>query len=677
VRLPAPADCSVQKSDCADILDLNRLDGFSLTPRLAIPFDGEIQLSSATISNLFLLPLGPASPFQAGNDVLPNVVVGGPIALNQLVWDPATLTLYGTPDDPLEERSRYALIVTTDLRASDGQPVQPSAAFARYRRGLAFAASPESRWYRRALLTAEWAAGKVGVQQHHLAAATVFTTRSATGLLQQIRDQVFGDPPPRADFNLSPDGARAVYPFSSIQSVTFNQQVSTAPTFTPFTAFDLIALRFAPGAVGSVAFGRMEAADYMVHPGEYIPTVHTRTGAPAAQGKQTLYFNLILPAGPKPPRGWPVAIVGHGRGQHKNFHLDSGTSVVSAHGIAQIQINAVGQGFGPLGTLTVARIDGSTVTLPAGGRGFDQNGDGQIGAFEGSEALPPHTLRGNTDAMVQTIVDLMHVVRMIEGAVDVDGDGSPDLDSSRITYYGHSLGAMYGLPFHAVTPGVRASAFLAIASPILENRRLSPAARPLVGALLGARTPSLLNSVHGLTSIGGVPVAAGPTFNENMPFRDQQPLVNNIPGAIEIQTFLDRSAWIGQHGDPAAYAPLLRRASPVGTPARPFLVQIARSDQTTPLPAFRNIVRAGAIEDRVALYRHDLFWPTEPSVSKASHGFPLILLQVPWRPIVVGAQEQVAAFLASDSWIAPQLNPAQFWEFPIRTELPTYLDYIP
>jgi hypothetical protein len=97
--------------------------------------------------------------------------------------------------------------------------------------------------------------------------------------------------------------------------------------------------------------------------------------------------------------------------------------------------------------LTIARTDGTNVTLPAGRRGFDQNGDGQIGAFEGSEALRPHVLRGNADVMVQTVADLMHLVRMIEVGFDIDGDGTADLDSSRIGFYGHSLGAMYGLPF--------------------------------------------------------------------------------------------------------------------------------------------------------------------------------------------------------------------------------------
>ena len=49
---------------------------------------------------------------------------------------------------------------------------------------------------------------------------------------------------------------------------------------------------------------------------------------------------------------------------------------LAEHGLATIAINAVGQGGGPLGTLAVVKMDTSTVTLPAGGRNVDRNGNG-------------------------------------------------------------------------------------------------------------------------------------------------------------------------------------------------------------------------------------------------------------------------------------------------------------
>ena len=92
------------------------------------------------------------------------------------------------------------------------------------------------------------------------------------------------------------------------------------------------------------------------------------------QGYNNIYFTLFLPSGPRPEAGWPIAIAG---GTSTNQHFASGifASKLAAHGIATIGINDVGQGFGPLGTLTVNMTDGSSLTIPDAGRGIDQDGD--------------------------------------------------------------------------------------------------------------------------------------------------------------------------------------------------------------------------------------------------------------------------------------------------------------
>ncbi len=54
VDLPKP-DCSLRPSDCKDIDVLNKLDGFNLQPRLAIPFSGAIDVNSVNSSNVFLI----------------------------------------------------------------------------------------------------------------------------------------------------------------------------------------------------------------------------------------------------------------------------------------------------------------------------------------------------------------------------------------------------------------------------------------------------------------------------------------------------------------------------------------------------------------------------------------------------------------------------------------------
>src|SRR5262245_60623300 len=54
IRLPKP-DCTVRVSDCEDIDLLNTLDGFSVLPRLTIPFSEPIDVDSVTRGSVFLV----------------------------------------------------------------------------------------------------------------------------------------------------------------------------------------------------------------------------------------------------------------------------------------------------------------------------------------------------------------------------------------------------------------------------------------------------------------------------------------------------------------------------------------------------------------------------------------------------------------------------------------------
>ena len=130
-----------------------------------------------------------------------------------------------------------------------------------------------------------------------------------------------------------------------------------------------------------------------------------------------------------------MTIVGHGSSGHKNFLQPSDTSILAAHGIAWLMIYTAGHGFGPLSTLRFAFTDGTSASVPAGGRSFDQNGDGRITVNEGFQSRGDYAVRDLSDGYRQTAADLMQLVRVIQTGVDVDGDSQNDLDSSRITYW--------------------------------------------------------------------------------------------------------------------------------------------------------------------------------------------------------------------------------------------------
>jgi len=262
--------------------------------------------------------------------------------------------------------------------------------------------------------------------------------------------------------------------------------------------------------VGTVAFGSFASPDYQTA-GKVIPPVGTRTGKPTPQGTNQIQFTLFMPTGITPAAGWPVAIFGHGFTDSKNGAPWAVASSLAHAGIATIAINVVGHGGGALGSYTVLRSGAAPVTLPAGGRGIDQNGNGTIDSTEGVNAAPPQTLVGNRDGFRQTVFDLLQLVEVLEQGVDVDGDGGSDLERSRIYYAGQSFGGIYGVPLLGLERKVRAGVPNVPGGPIIEIARLSPSFRPLVGVSLISRVPSLYNAVPNPTFT---------SFVENKPLRN-------------------------------------------------------------------------------------------------------------------------------------------------------------
>lgn len=684
VNLPKP-DCDARPSDCEDLDVINTLDGFNLQPRLSIPFDGPVDPATVTGETVFLVSLG---------DALDQERRGRRVGINQIVWDQMTNTLHVQSDEQLDQHTRYALIVTNRVHDVRGLPVAASDAFLRFRHELSFGQTHDSdlKNYRKVLLDALNAVRAAGVEENDIVSASVFSTQSATAMLEKIRDQIKAATPAPADFNLGPGASRTIFPLDQVTAITWNQQRSDR--LTP-VAINLAQLRIIPGVVGQLAFGKYTSPDYLVHPGEYIPAVGTRSGTPQIQSMSDVYFNLYLPAGPRPAAGWPVAIVGHGSGSNKNNAGANIAASLAAQGIATIAINQVGHGFGPLGTLTVNQPDGRSTTFIEGGRGLDQNHDNVIDSREGDEATAPRTLQLNRDGLIRNLGDLMQLVRVIEVGVDVEGDGSRDLDASRVYYFGASLGGIYATILATIEPQVHATVANVAGGSLIENRRLfmgPDALRSRLAGLFAARQPSLVNS-PGINSIAGVAVPGPGFFNENMPLRNgvplmvglesgtsvviQSPVVNTVAGATALQEWFDRAAWAAQAANPVAYASHLRTNPLRGVPARPILFTFAMGDQSMPNPSTTAILRAGNLADRAMLYRHDLAFAETPALPKDPHLFTVGIGNAAFRNIALEAQRQVAMFFASDGALIIQPEPARFFEVPVSSPLPEALNYIP
>lgn len=652
VNLPKP-DCAAKPSDCADIDVINTLDGFSTQPRITVPFTGAIDVSSVNSDSIFLINFGDTQTFEGA---------GQRVGINQIVWDPATNTLAFEPDAMLNEHSRYALIVTDGVRDARGKPIKSGGFGDDSRVGKDRGGNDYQRELRDAMRVRY--AGKQKV-----VAASLFTTQSITADLYKIMKQIKQSTPRPVNFMIGRTESGivpAVFPLSEVTGILFNRQVGTAPAFAT-SPLPLSALNVFPGAVVKIAYGTFSSPDYQTA-AKYIPVTGTHNGEPQRQGVNELTFQLFVPASPRPPGGWPVAIFGHGFTDSMYGAPWTIASTMASRGIATLSINVVGHGGGAQGTLTVSRPGAAQVQIDAGGRGIDQDGNGSIDTTEGVNAAPPRSAIGSRDGLRQTVVDLMQLVRQIETGFDIDGDQAPDLDAQRIYYAGQSFGGIYGSILLGIEPNIKAGVLNVPGGSITEVSRLG-AFRPLTAAALATRVPSLIN----------LPPASGPQFNENMPLRNQPPVTNNVAGAMAIAQALDRFEWVQQAGNPAAYAPFIRKQPLQGNSAKPVLVQFAKGDVTVPNPTSSAIVRAGDLADASVFYRYDLVHAANPALSKNPHTFLTnIAGGAPLAQFAVGAQQQIAVFFATNG--ATVIDPdaaGPVFEVPANPPLTESLNFIP
>jgi hypothetical protein len=410
-----------------------------------------------------------------------------------------------------------------------------------------------------------------------------------------------------------------------------------------------------PGSIAKIAYGSFASPDYE-NSSQVIPAVGTATGVPAVQSVNHLVFTLFVPSGTTPAGGWPVAIFGHGFGDSMNGAPWVVASSLAHAGIATIAINVVGHGGGAASTYTVASPAGPTETFPAGGRGFDQDGNGTIDSTEGVNAAGG-SIVSNRDGLRQTVFDLVELTHMLQGGVDANGDGTPDLSTSRIYYTGQSFGGIYGVELLGLESTLHAGVTNVAGGPIVEIARLSPTFRPLVGIALVSRSPSLYNE----------PLNASFTsFNENMPLRNAPLVVDTVAGAEPIQDYLDNSEWVQQAGNPEGWAPHI---------SMPLIFQFARGDETVPNPTATRVIRAGNFASRTTLFRNDLAHAAF-NTGKNPHTF-LTNVSGAGAPFALEAQNQIATFFASDGalMIDPDgTNP--YFETP-ASFLPEDLAFIP
>jgi dienelactone hydrolase len=636
VALPWP-NCAVERSACEDVRLVDELDGFDLDPRLAVPFTGPIDPASVTPRSVFLVRLAPGPPEA--------------VAVERVVYDAASHTLYARPEALLEPETRYGLVVTRELRDARGRPVRRAGAFGRFLRERP--GGPTGRAYREGLGRLMAALARRGIKGDDVVVASVFTTGSVTAFLEQARESLERHPPAPAVMTAPEGGGRAWFPRAALKGLILRRQVRVPADAPEAFKDEPLPLAALPAEVGGLGVGWFWSPWYLDPDRRITDGVTVRLRLEPALAVPVA-FVVVVPAGSPPAGGWPVALMGHGYGGEMFGSALRIAGTLARHGIATAAITVVGHGGGPESRLLVTRDDGETVRVRVPGRGVDQDGDGAIGPTEGLTPPAAGSLAslGLRDGLRQQVVDLMAFTRALAGGLDVDGDGVPDTRGDRIVYVGQSLGGIYGTLLLAVDPRVAAGVLNVPGGPIPEVARLSPVFRPQLRDRLGRRTPALLNAEN--------------EFREDLPLRGEPALVAVAPGALAIQEYLARAEWLGRRGDPVAYARHLRVAPLPGQPRKPVLVQFAWGDRVVPNPTTSALVRAGHLEDATALLRYDRVVGHVPKELADPHTF-LLRVTAPGLAgaLARAAQEQVARFFVSEGavvWNPDGASPPLFTE---------------
>jgi hypothetical protein len=522
---------------------------------------------------------GPVEPADAAARITLQEAHGGwRTGVDRVVWDPSTNTLFAHPAEQLAPGTTYRLKV-------QGGPANK-------------------------------------------ALQDTFTTMSATDGLLDIQRQIDSGQAFRA-VGIGRPGLEVQGAFpaagTTVAWATDRGVTDPAPSLTPVPT---------AAVGGTIVFGNFQAPSWL-SPDVTIPQTPTRDGGPRPVEAERLPFVAVLPPGTPPAGGWPVAVFGHGFTSSTNAVFLAAVANAQ-NGIATIGTNVVGHGFGP-DSAWVVTSGGATTTIPAYGRGIDQDRDGDVESSEGSSATGAASAQSSRDALRQTVADNMTLIRSL-GGTDVDRNGTPDLSGRDVTYFGQSFGGIYGTMLTGVDRAVTRSVLNVPGGPISEIARLSPSFRPLTTAALQAA--GLLNSSDPERNF----------FQEQLPLRGEGPVTLTVPGASAIQEYLARSTWLSRPGSPETFAPLIR-------PER-VLVQVAFGDQTVPNPTSYTLVDAGNLWSRTSLYRND----RTATAGTNPHGFLLDLRTFPTAALQ--GQGQVAAFLGRGQVVDPDRAGA-VWEVPI------------
>ena len=172
----------------------------------------------------------------------------------------------------------------------------------------------------------------------------------------------------------------------------------------------------------------------------------------------------------KPASGWPVVIFQHGITGNRTQALAIAPTLASA-GFVVVSIDLPLHGLVPAGSVATCGSTANNAFYIPGGveRTFDLDlvnnvtgaaGPDGITDCSGTHFINLSSLITSRDNNRQAVADLIHLVKSLQAAdpVNLDGAAGDDIDETKITFAGISLGSIVGTTLLGVDTGANATA---------------------------------------------------------------------------------------------------------------------------------------------------------------------------------------------------------------------------
>ena len=493
---------------------LNGLDGFSTVAPLTAAFSGALNPSTVQagstvrvfeveLINPFLDPTTPA-PF-AISAVHHELRAGVDYQANLLPQDANQTTLNIHPLLPLKPKTGYLVVLTNGIQDSSGFDASPSQTYALTKLtiplidangnsvipGLSNAQARALEPLRQLVNNQESAAASQGVAQNSIVLSWTFMTQSIDDAFTALGE------------TLRPLGMAVQATGATTQAVGLG-----LPGFSDIYA-------------GALAIPYYLNKDQPLS--GYWQTVNsgavTRYNPlPAATATLQIPVLMTVPNAQsgrsKPASGWPVVIFQHGITRNRT-DLFTLADALAFEGYAAVAIDLPLHGVTDSTNPFYLRGLERTFDLDVINNASSAAGpDGQIDT-SGSHFINLRSLLTTRDNVREAAQDLRQLTATLP-RVDLNGDGAPDLDASRIHFVGHSLGGITGATFLGIDDQIRS-------------------------ATLGMAGGGVVKVLDGSATFGPI-IAAGLAA------------AGVIKGTPTYESFLDAAQTVVDSGDPINYA---------------------------------------------------------------------------------------------------------------------------